>query len=138
MAQIDINPWAVLVAAILNMAIGALWYAPFLFGRSWVSAMRDRDSDMDKLKKNAHEAHIVALLGALISSFVLAHFIDYAGATTAIEGMKVGAWCWFGFVAATAITSTLYEGRSKKFYFLNVGYYLVAFLVMGAVLAVWA
>lgn len=137
MIQIDINPWAVLVAAILNMTIGALWYAPFLFGGIWVKALSERDRDTDKLRKNAHTSHIVALLGALLSSFVLAHFVDYVGATTALAGMQVGLWCWLGFVVATAITSTLYEGRSKKLYFLNIGYYFIAFLVMGAVLAVW-
>lgn len=137
MAQIDINPWAVLVAAVVNMALGALWYAPFLFGKIWMTSLQRRDKEVEKLKQNSNYFHLFTLLGALISSFVLAHFVDYVGATTFFEGMKVGLWCWLGFVVSTAISSTLYEGRSKKLYFLNIGYYFIAFLVMGGILAVW-
>ncbi len=33
---VDINYWAVLVAAVVSMVIGALWYSPVLFGKLWM------------------------------------------------------------------------------------------------------
>ena len=34
----DLNWLAVLVAALAYFAIGAVWYAPFLFGNAWAAA----------------------------------------------------------------------------------------------------
>lgn len=43
-----INYLAVLVAAVLNMAIGALWYSPVLFAKPWMKAIGKSMKDMGK------------------------------------------------------------------------------------------
>ena len=37
MENLHINHTAVLVCAILNLALGALWYSPILFYKGWLS-----------------------------------------------------------------------------------------------------
>ena len=35
MPNVDINIWAVIVAAIVNMVVGSFWYSKSLFGKEW-------------------------------------------------------------------------------------------------------
>ncbi len=38
MPEVSVNLLAVLIAAVINMAIGALWYSPALFAKAWLVA----------------------------------------------------------------------------------------------------
>ena len=40
MPSVDINWWAVLAAAVINMVIGAIWYSPSGFGKPWMKNFR--------------------------------------------------------------------------------------------------
>jgi len=35
----DLQPWAILAAALAGIVIGAAWYSPLLFGNAWMSAL---------------------------------------------------------------------------------------------------
>ncbi len=137
MAVIQINYIAVVAAAVVNIVIAAVWYAPFVFGKWWLEIMRDYEHDVEKLRRRATKSYVILFIAGLIMSFVLAHFIDYVGAVTVWNGVTTGFWLWLGFVAATNIMGTLFEGRSKKLYAINTGYYLMTLVVMGVILAVW-
>ena len=41
----EINYWAVVVAALSGFAVGALWYGP-LFGRQWMAASGVTETDV--------------------------------------------------------------------------------------------
>ena len=62
---------------------------------------------------------------------------DWAQADNVGEGLLVGFLAWLGFVATTKAVSSLYEGRSRNLYLIDVGYHLVELLVMGVILALW-
>ncbi|MCR4312064.1 MAG: DUF1761 domain-containing protein [Candidatus Uhrbacteria bacterium] len=76
-------------------------------------------------------------VGILIMAYVLAHFIEYAGASTAKEGAEGGFWSWLGFIAPVTLGTVLWGGKSWKLWAINNGHYLVALLVMGAIIAGW-
>ena len=137
MASIQINYIAVVAVAVVNIVIAALWFAPFLFGKLWLSIMKDYEHDVEKLRQRANQSYVILFIAGLIMSFVLEHFIDYVGAVTWWQGVTTSFWLWLGFVAATNIMGTLFEGRSKKLYAINAGYYLLTLVTMGAILAVW-
>src|SRR4051812_24897159 len=101
MPSVDINWIAVILAAVINMAIGAYWYSPRLFGREWMKLIGKKMEDMDKMRSRAGPGYGIAAIGALIQAWVLAHFVQYAGATTFWRGLLVGFWLWLAFVAAT-------------------------------------
>lgn len=134
---VEINYLAVLAAAVLNMAIGALWYGP-VFGRSWMSLTGLTESDIEKAKeKGMGRLYLAGFAGALVMSYVLAHIIDFAQATTLAGGAVGGIWIWLGFIAPVLLGTVLWEGKPVRLYLLNTAYYLVALTVMGIVLAVW-
>jgi hypothetical protein len=69
--------------------------------------------------------------------YILAHFVQYAGAVTALQGAQTGLWAWLGFVATTTATNYVYEGRPWKLFWINTGMQLVVLVVTGMILAVW-
>ncbi len=132
-----VNYLVVLVAAIVNMALGSLWYSPRLFGAQWLHAMGWSAEEMDRRKKKAKSAYMASMVASLVMAYVLALFIKNLDARTAQEGAIIGFWLWLGFVVTTALASVAFEGRSKTVYYINSGYNLVALVIMGALLAGW-
>jgi hypothetical protein len=51
--------------------------------------------------------------------------------------MIVGFICWLGLIAAPMFPQGIYEGRPFKLFAINAGYWLIALLGTGAILAVW-
>ncbi len=141
MSPVPINYIAVLVAAILNMVAGAVWYG--IFSKQWMKAAGKSEGDMKKGGPDANKGYLVTFLGALVLAYVLAHFVMYVIASgyftysDTMIGLLTGFWAWLGFVATTALANTVFEGRNKNLYYLNQGYNLIAFLVMGALLGAW-
>jgi uncharacterized protein DUF1761 len=134
MRGIPIHFFAILGAAIAKMVLGALWYSPVLFVRPWQRMTGITDEQM---KAGMAKALVVDFIGSLVMAFVLAHVIRYAGATTVLEGLAVGFWCWLGFVAVATVTTVTYERKPFNLFLLSNGYLLIALLAMGAILAVW-
>jgi hypothetical protein len=130
MPSVDINWWAVIVAAIINMAIGSVWYMPSVFGKAWKKASK---SEM----KGDNKAYFITAIAALVQSWVLVHFVRFAGSTTFWKGLVTGFWLWVAFVAAVMLTTVLFEGRSWMIWRINAGYWLVVLLINGGLLAAW-
>lgn len=57
--------------------------------------------------------------------------------TNTTWGMIAGALTGFGWVAMAIAVVGVFENRSWKYIFINGGYMLVAFVVMGAIIGVW-
>jgi hypothetical protein len=130
----QINYLAVVVAALIPMALGMLWYSPALFANAWMKAVNKRPEEMS----GAATGYAVSAVCYLVMSFVLAHFVDYAGATDVVSGAVTGLWLWLGFVATALLVTHIFERRSLRLYGIYAGYQLVALLLMGALLAAWA
>lgn len=133
MPPIEINYIAVLVAAIIHMILGMVWFA-MLIG-PWLRAAGRTREDMQK--RGVGAMYITSFVLALITAYVLAGLIHYAGARTLWEGTVTGFWVWLGFSAAMAYPEYLFSGRSKALFIINAGYQLLSLLAMGALLAVW-
>lgn len=133
---VNINYLAVLIAAIVSMFIGFLWYGS-LFGKTWMKLMGFNEASMKKMKMTAKRAYIVAFIGTLISSFVLAHFVDYVQATNISDAIQLGFWIWLGFTAPLLLGSVLWENKSVKLYLINVSHQLVSLVIASVVLTLW-
>jgi len=137
MLTVEINYLAVLVAAVVNMAIGAAWYSQALFGKIWMQQSGVTQQQITAAKKQMPLMYAASFVGALVMSFVLAHFVTLVGASTISAGIQTGFWAWLGFVATTSLAGILWEGKKPGLYLLNNSYNLVALILMGAILAVW-
>jgi hypothetical protein len=134
MPSVDINGWAVIVAALINMVIGSFWYSPRGMGKEW---MKLTGHKMGGSGSNVNTMYLWALVGALVQAYILAHFVQYTGSTSFWEGLVTGFWIWLGFVAITSGMNMMFEGRPWRLWKINAGYYLVVLLITGGLLAAW-
>ncbi len=132
-----VNYLAVLVAAILNMVIGAFWYSPALFGKSWMELMGWKPEDAQKRMAGARQAYAVSFIASFLIAYALARIIWYAQAHSMVAGAAIGLLAWLGFVATTHGTNYLFEGRPTRLFGINTGYHLVSLIIMGALLGAW-
>jgi hypothetical protein len=134
-----LNLIPVVIAGVINMLIGALWYSPFFLGKLWMRSMGKTDEEMKKGFSGVSMGlvYVVNTIASLVFAYVLAHIIKFASITTFSDGAKVGFWVWLGFVATTVIPGYMYEGRPKMLYFIFIAYQLISIVVMGGVIAMW-
>ena len=113
-AEPVINSLAVLVAAIVSMAIGALWYSPLLFAKQWMRLSGMTDTKIKQAKaKGMAGSYLLAFAGCLVTAYVLAHVVDYTDATSFALGIQTGFWIWLGFSATTTLRTVLEEGKNS-------------------------
>jgi hypothetical protein len=129
-----VNWWAVIVAAIVMFAIGAVWYTA-LFGKQWRALMGvPEGAPQDGLVP----AMVAGFIGNLLEAYVLALFIGYSTPTSnLVGGMLIGFWAWLGFVISIMVPSIFYERKPSMLVAINGAHQLVGLLVMGAIIGWW-
>ncbi len=78
----------------------------------------------------------VSFICCLVMSVNLAMFLNDA-ATDMAWGATAGFLAGFGWVAMAIIVIALFECRSGAYMFVNAGYMIVAFVVMGLIIGAW-
>lgn len=134
MPDVDINYVAVVVAALLSMVIGFVWYSLKAFGKPW---MKEAGLSLKDIGNGPGAGYGLVTLTSLIQAFVLAHFIDYTNAVSWIDGAVTGLWIWVGFVATAYTATYVFTQKSFKLWSIDTGYFLTLLVVQGIVLAVW-
>lgn len=104
---------AVLVAAVAQFVIGAIWYMP-LFGKLW-GKIHDFDQ-YDKTTQAAMQKQMMPLLVmqfllGLLTAYVLAHFLTLVDTA---EYIKITLWAWLGFIVPTQIAAVLFGGTKPR------------------------
>ena len=141
----DVNLFAVLVAGIVPMIVGALWYGP-LFGKRWL-AMMEMTAEEVQEGFNPVKTYGVSLLLALLTAYILAQLIaDIApqggsamegGGGSAMVGVHVGLMALVAFILPAAHQSVTFEKRKAGLAWLNVAYNGVALIGQAVVIALW-
>ncbi|MGA2889552.1 MAG: DUF1761 domain-containing protein [Terracidiphilus sp.] len=133
MHHLHFNFLAVLAAALYQWILGALWYS-LLFAKPWMAATGRTKGERPK---GAVLAIFLSFIGALILSFMLAHVVRWAGARTMFRGAFVSIICWAGFILVPLFFEMIFEKRPCRLFAINIGYWLVAVVGSGCLLAVW-
>lgn len=132
--MVPVNYIAVLIAAVLAMLIGFVWYSPALFGKQWSKLTGISPEDM---KKGGNPLMYIKAFGTtLVMAYVLAYFVHYAGAYDLVNGIKTGVWVWLGFVATTQFANIMFTQKPMKLFYIDTSHHLVVLMMMGAVIAV--
>lgn len=136
-----VNWLAVIVAAIINMVLGFLWYGPF-FGKPWRQMMgMSLNPDDYKMSGAMYRSLGIGFVLALIMNFVFAHMIGFTSMISGIPGLQDGLWLgffiWLGFILVATSGVCLWEGKPLKLWAIHASYYLVLLLINGALLGGW-
>ena len=131
----EVNLLAVLVAGIVPMIVGSLWYGP-LFGKRWMALMEMTAEEIQE-GFNPVKTYGVTLLLSLVTAFVLAQLIAQVGGGSAMVGVHVALMVLVGFILPVANQSIAFEKRKPGLAWLNVAYNGVALLAQTLVIALW-
>ncbi|MBX3036475.1 MAG: DUF1761 domain-containing protein [Anaerolineales bacterium] len=134
MENLYINHLAVFVCAILNLALGALWYSPVLFYKGWLAETKLTEEQL--AKQNPAQTYGLAFLFSIIISYNLAFFLGDS-ATDAVWGATAGFLAGFGWSTLIFAIIALFEQKSWKYIFINGGFITVYFRLIGFILGVW-
>lgn len=130
MGSVTIDWLSVLVAAVLNMVIGFIWYSKWVFGPTWLKLAKAEGSEMGQAK--------LALLSTFASSLLIAFFLDFfeahIGVTTVTDGAFMGFCAWLGFVATTQVSAVIWLKKPISLFLIDTGSKLLSFVVMGGIL----
>ena len=142
----QVNYLAVIVAAIVIFLLGGLWYSPALFAKRWIALQGRTEEQMraDAARSNMPVMYTMAFITALIIAWamaVLANALVPNHATAignwAWRGVKLGFFCWFGFVLPTTFATSLFSMKPRQLWLIDVGYNLVSFVLAGAIILGW-
>ncbi len=131
------NLWEVLIATLSAFVIGGLWYSPLLFGPSWQRLAGVSDEAMQKA--NMPLIFGVSFVLLAIVALFMSFFVEIAAmmGSNASGGAMAGAFLCLVFVAPAFGVNYLFSRRPLKLYLIDVGYLLVAFIVMGTIIGAW-
>lgn len=160
----EMNFYAVLVAAIAPLVVGSIWYSPILFVKAW---MKETGLTEEELKKGSMLkifglTFVFSVMFSMILQFLCIHqfgalgmiggydFIETAKPSfaafmadygTAFRTFKHGAL--HGFMAGLFLAlpmiaiNGLFERKSWKYILINAGYWTVSMTIMGAIVCGW-
>lgn len=128
----QLNYLAIVVAAASCFVLGGLWYAPFLFGKTWMKLNNFTEED---LKGGMGKIFGTAFVLELIMAFNLAAFIGNEADIS--FGMIAGFAAGFGWVALGLGVTYLFDRKSFTHWAIDAGYHTVSFTMMGAIVGVW-
>lgn len=129
-----VNIIAILIAGVVNMAIGFVWYSKALFGKPWMKELGRTEAQIKESSKKMGPFYGVMAVASFVMAFVLANVLYFFNADTVMAAVQTSFWIWLGFVATIGLNMVIFEGKSFRYYGITVGYYLVALIAMGVVL----
>ena len=133
--MIEVNYVAVLIAAIVSIVVGFVWYT-VLFGKQWTKLMGFTKESMEQAKKGMGKTYSISFVLGLVTAYVLFHVMAmseaYFGNPPVTTGLMTAFWSWLGFVMPVQATDVLFGGKkSWKLFWINTGYQLASLLAMG-------
>jgi len=134
--ELSLNYAAILVAAIVNFIVGAVWHGP-LFGKHWMKLAGITHEEMKRMPLTPAQAMLLGFVNTLLMTFVLSLFGNTWNPEGVTGAFTLAFWPWLGFVVPMLANSVLWEGKSWKLFGFNISYQLVSLFVTALVLVSW-
>ena len=163
--MLHINFIAVLIAAVVPMVMGFIWYHPKVCGTAWmnVTGMTPEKAKQSNMAVVFGVSFILSLMLAFIMQAMVIHQFHLGSlfyklpvddATTPegalfkqVMDMLGGSWRTFkhgalhGFIGGLFIafpilgTNALFEQKGWKYIWINVGYWIITMTIMGGIIS---
>jgi len=140
---LKINIIAILVATAANFIIQMVWYSA-LFAKPWMKEM-GYDPNMRPDKKGMMKGMLLSLIGSFLFAWVLAFYLAgwkfIPGATDmspTMSGVNSALSVCIGFFIPVQLSRVVWERHSWKLFFINIGYHIVATMVVAVILSLIA
>ena len=124
----NINVVGAIAGAVAAMAIGSLWYSPWLFGSRWQQLVGLSDDEIGNPMGALLTAGLMFLLMGVGMSWIIPNDSSIG------IGLMWGFIGFWGFALPAIVVNGAFERRSWSLMLIYLGYLLVSMLVMAAVI----
>jgi Protein of unknown function (DUF1761) len=133
----ELNWLAVIVAAIAFFALGAVWYAPPVFGRAWQHAAA---AEVPEGTRPGIAYYVGPLATCLLSTVATAMLAVATGTDTVGEAIVLGLVVGIGLAAAVAFVGGVFDPHKPQplvWFAIFSGYQVVGLLIVATIVALW-
>jgi hypothetical protein len=126
-------PWlAVVAAAAVFFLLGGVWYG--VFGKAWLAALGRRREDINPKDP---KPFLMAAVGSFVNAAALAWLIQAVPACeTVVQAAALGAFVGVGAVLAAGAKHYAFSGWPARLLAIDLGFDVVGFTLMGAVIGI--
>jgi len=135
MVHSTLNYWAVLVAGLAYMILGAIWYSPLLFGNSWMRLIGKTKEQIAQEFSSLN--YLWALITSLIAAYGVARILFWTGGETLVHGLLVGLLAGVCFVFMSFVVNDSFENRPRGLTAINVFYHMTGLVAAGVIIGAW-
>jgi hypothetical protein len=131
----DLNWLAVIVATLAYFALGAIWYAPPVFGNLWM-----RSGGIQVPERPQASFYIAPLLTCLLASIAVGMLAVATASDTVGEGIVLGLVAGIGIaLSALFVTGFFDPQKPQAMVWVAVvsGYHMVGLVIAAIILAIW-
>ena len=123
----------IVIATVLSVLIGAVWYSKQLFGAIWA---HEAGVDVSTLGEQKVRTLAASALQQFVSVYILAHIILIADAFPGVTAFTGGVWVAI-LVAAAGMSPVIFEKKSVTYFLVTTGYTVVTIVVSTLVISRW-
>ena len=132
----NVNWLSFILATLLPMILGSIYYHKALFGKAWMNSVGLTEEDLQK--GNMPVIFGVSILMSALIAFFMLNFCNGEAQEGQFDTFKHGAVHGLiisvFFVIPIFITNGLFERKSWKNMLINTGYWLITLALMGGIL----
>lgn len=126
----DVNIISIVVATIVGMMLGALWYSPMLFGNHWMESIGKTQDDLG--------SQTVPMVGSIVASLMTAIGVSLifsmTGVDGLVEGVGLGLILGLLIVFPAFLSDNLFCGWGAQLLWIQVGYRVLSIVLMSIVI----
>lgn len=128
--SVSLSILGVILGTVAHSAVGALWYSKLLFVDRWMAAL---GTSMDEMSGNPMVAVAGSVVGAFVTTVILAVIYHWGGGDGPVDGLVVGLLIGAGVVCVEGLNRPLFESSSWSLFWINTGAAVVGFGLAGLV-----
>jgi len=129
-----VNYLAVVVATVVALVIGFIWYSPRVFGNRWMAYLGTTQA---QLGNPGPTGMLVGVVASLINAWALAVLALNLGGKSVTDGVLLGVLAWLGFMATITAAQISFEKKSWGLWVLNNAHNLLVQVIMAAIVTAW-
>ena len=124
------------IAGLAGMAVGMVWYSPFLFEARWMelSGMTPEKLEALLMKTGPAKIYGTAFVFSILQAYVMAWLLIKTQSLNILSSIRVSLALWL-LVSLVMAGGILWEGMPIILLAINSGCYLIQVIVMAVILS---
>ncbi|SEK31970.1 Protein of unknown function [Colwellia chukchiensis] len=122
----ELNILAIIVATVIGMVLGALWYSPVLFGNAWLTCIGKTPETLGK----STVPMIGSVFASLLSAIGVSLLFSLLNVVDIITAGGIGLILGFLIIFPAFLSDSLFCGWGNKLLLIQSGYRIVSVFLM--------